>query len=379
MLFAAFRSLTKLRVLLLHSDSWIGIETRAPNTVISGNVISNWGHPNASTVTGPLRMQIAIYSTELGSTNVVIKDNTCVYDTARWGGVVASQPLYGFAICITGLPDNTGRTEFQNSFVVVSGNTIAPLPSGGSIGVGLAVDAVGQPIPGGPSSGFFPQTLHVQHNVILARSEYAAVKISGSRVRTAAVVSDNTFGGGQKGAAATDNDTCLQPSWLFYCQGRELVGQLVASSLRHLVVSGNTLGVAAAPSMSFATIGTLSAVDNVMGGGCSVPLVSNVSSLAVQSSGEGCATPLTIPVPRVSSGGRNQQAVELTVWGDDGAFARAVLVGSVVHHMIPPQGVSVVVASGGGLATLDVTGQFPAGESLSFSAVPMKNDDSNQY
>ena len=362
------------------SDSWIGVETRAPNTVISGNTISNWGHPNASTVVGPMRMQIGIYATEYGSTNTVVKDNTLLYDTARWGGEVAGQPLYGFAICITGLPDSAGRVEFENAFVVVSGNTIAPLPSGGGIGVGLAVDAVGQPIPGGPASGFFPKTLHVQHNVILAPSEYAALTVSGSRVRTDAVVSHNTFGGGQK--AATDNDTCLKP-WLFYCQGRERVGQLVASSLRQLVVSGNTLGAAAAPTMIFDAIDTLRVVDNTLGGGgCSVPLVSNVTDLAVQSSGEGCPTPLTIPVPRVSSGGGSQRAMELTVWGDGGVFARAVLAAGSrdvkLHHVVPPQGVSVAVASGGGLATLDVTGQFAAGGSLSFSAVPMKHDDHNE-
>jgi hypothetical protein len=119
------------------SDSWIGVETRAPNTVISGNTITNWGQPNASTVDGPLRMQIAIYATEYGSTNTVIKDNTLLYDAARWGGEVAGQPMYGFAICVTGLPDDAGRTEFDNAYVVVSGNTIAPLPSGGSIAVGL--------------------------------------------------------------------------------------------------------------------------------------------------------------------------------------------------------------------------------------------------
>ena len=87
--------------------------------------------------------------------------------------------------------------------------------------VGLAVDAVGRPVPGGPASGFFPLTLQVQHNVILAPSEYAAVTISGSPVRTEAVVSHNTFGGGQRAAAAAEGGTCDAP-WLFYCQSGRL-------------------------------------------------------------------------------------------------------------------------------------------------------------
>ena len=131
--------------------------------------------------------------------------------------------------------------------------------------------------------------------------------------------------------------------------------------------------------MSFAAIDTLRVLGNNLGGGggCFVPLVSNVSTLAVQSSGVGCPTPLTIPVPWVSaSGGGSQEAVELTAWGDGGMFAKAVLVGSVVHHVIPAQGVRIAVASEGGSATLDTTAQFPQGSSLSFTAVPMmKHDD----
>ena len=125
--------------------------------------------------------------------------------------------------------------------------------------------------------------------------------------------------------------------------------------------------------MSFAAIATLRVSGNDLGGGgCFVPIVSNVSSLAVQSSGVGCATPLTILVPWVSvSGGGSQEAMELTVWGDGGMFAKAVLVGSAVHHVIPAQGVHIAVASEGGTATLDTTGQFPQGSTLSFTATPI--------
>lgn len=100
------------------SDSWIGIASRSPNTIIQGNTVLNWGQPNSSVVVPPQRMQIAIYTTELGSINTVIQGNTLLYDAARWAGVVngphGPAQLYGYAICITGLPDDTGRVEFDN-------------------------------------------------------------------------------------------------------------------------------------------------------------------------------------------------------------------------------------------------------------------------
>ena len=77
------------------SDSNIGVESRCPNTVISGNVIVNSGQPNTSTVTAPRSMQCAIYATELGGTNLIIKDNVVTYDAARYRGIINGEPIYG--------------------------------------------------------------------------------------------------------------------------------------------------------------------------------------------------------------------------------------------------------------------------------------------
>ena len=369
------------------SDSWIAIESRAPNTIITGNTVTNWGQPNASTVVDVQRMQIAIYTTEMGSLNTVISDNTLLYDAPRWRGVINGQQMYGFAICVTGLPDDSGRHEFDNSHVIVSGNTIAPLPSGGAIGIGLALDAIGRPIPGGPTSPFFPRTLRVENNAIVASSEYQGISIAGSSVRTTAIVSGNSFGGGQKrptdrhyALLVAARGVCHSLLWAFDCVGAQrgadgaegvvsagLAGQLTASSFAALTVHGNTMPPTnGAAQMSFANIsGSLRVTGNVVepgaaAGACFVPLLANVSvpDMVVESSGSECPSPVTIPV-----GGRGP--TEVTVWSEGGAFGKVVIVGQTVHGAQQLVGLSIAV-NASGFATLSTSD----GKALSFSALP---------
>ena len=363
------------------SDSWIGIESRAPNTIITGNTITNWGQPNASTVKGVQRMQIAIYTTEMGSINTVISGNTLMYDAARWKGKVNGMEMYGFAICVTGLPDDTGRHEFENTHVIVSGNTIAPLPTGGSIGVGLALDAIGRPVPGGPTSDFFPATIRIENNAIVAPSEYQGVSISGSAVRTTAIVSGNSFGGGQKAPSAIDGGGNCDKPWLFYClagQNRSigdgaqgLAGQLTASSFAALTVRGNTMAeTIGASHMAFDQItGKLHVTGNAVPvatapGGCFIPVLTNVSmaNVVVESRGHGCASPVIIPV---GTGG-----LEVTVWAEGGVFAKAVIVGTTLHEASQPAGATIVTAGAEGSSSY-ATLSTMNGKALSFSAVPL--------
>ena len=286
--------------------------------------------------------------------------------------------------------------------VVVSGNTIAPLPSGGSIGVGLAVDAIGRPIPGGPTSGFFPKTMRIENNAIVAASEYTAMAVSASAVRTTAVISGNSFGGGQKAVQNLDRNTDWAESnataagctekWLFYCTQTlgGLSGQLTASGFSRLAVRANNFAVAAvSPIMAIESVSQdLRVTSNDLGSsrrggafagafedevdtGCFVPKLTKIAStakVAVQSSGDGCASPVAIPV----GGGGQAGAVEITAWSTGAAtvLSKVVVIGNVVHQLLPPSGstgaIHVVGVVGGQvkLSTAD-------GKPLSFTAMPL--------
>ena len=88
----------------------------------------------------------------------------------------------------------------------------------------------------------------------------------------------------------------------------------------------------------------------------------------MQSSGDGCASPVAIPV----GGGGQAGAVEITAWGTGVAtvLSKVVVIGNVVHQLLPPSGstgaIHVVAVVGGQvkLSTAD-------GKPLSFTAMPL--------
>ena len=250
-----------------HSFLGVGIVSRSPNTVISGNTVVNWGEPNTSTVTGTISMQCAIYSTELGGTNLIVKDNTLLYDGDRYRGLINGQKIYGTAVEINGLISDDGQVEFANEYVVIEGNTISGLPGGGAgIAVGFATAGAGVVTPA--ASPFAPMVLRVERNSILAPTHYDQISITGDQERTRGSVKGNTLH--VAGAASR---------------------QISAVSLRSLNVQGNAFGSAEESTaggglMAFSNISTLRVSGNELAAevaGCIVASVSNVTAHSVQS------------------------------------------------------------------------------------------------
>ena len=275
------------------SDSNIGICSRCPNTVIAGNTIVNIGQPNSSVVAAPLSMQISIYSTELGGTNLIVKDNVITYDVDRCRGTINRQPIYGASIDIGGLVSDDGHVEFANEYVTVEGNTVSPIGPGGGAGiaVGFSHGGAGQVID--PASASAPEVLRIERNTIVSPTRYSQISVTGSVERTRAVITGNTLHAA--GAAA-----------------------LTAASLRSLIVQGNAFSSAGTGGlMAYTNISSMRVAGNELAAevdGCVVASLSNVTAHAVQAWGCKCASGVVIPTPHTADGA----ALEVTVWEGSG-------------------------------------------------------------
>eukprot|EP01046_Picozoa_sp_COSAG06_P006998 COSAG06_NODE_336_length_17272_cov_50.456647_6_plen_267_part_00 len=257
----------------------------------------------------------------------------------------------GTSIDVSSLVSDDGHVEFDNEYVVISGNTISPIGPGGGAGISVGFNRDGSGSLIDPASAASPLALRIEGNSILSPTRYGQILATGSQLRTRASIKSNTLDAA--GASA-----------------------LTATSLRSLSVQGNSLQASpgapgGVPLMAFANTTSLRVAGNELiiaeeqeEASCVVASLSNVSSHAVQAWGRGCPSGVTIPTPPAAAGGG---AVEVTVWAD-GCFAKALVAGRSVHAIAgDAAGVIALVGEAAGNVSLTCSGAA----TLSFNAVPV--------
>lgn len=354
------------------SDSNVGILARSPNTVIRGNTIVNCGVPNVSMVEKPTPDQHAIYACEQGHINLVVSDNTILYDVDRWGGKINNQTIFGTAILVNGDPSETGTAEFVNSYVVIKGNTIQPLPHGVAIDVSsMDGSSKGKPFPAAVPVTHYPRRIHIEGNTVLGAAGYVTVSLSGGSAvgteRVDAFVSGNTVDTPTNGVG---------------------LPQIHASQLKSITIARNTLPSSNNPSVAAIVVenvtdvsinsNTLSPAKSSSRRGCLVPQLTNVSVSSVESFGTGCHSGVTIPLPRCNTGGAvcDVSALEITAWTSTGVLAKTIIVGTgqmvpLANTSVGAETVSIVLHDLKHTATLLTASGAP----LSFRATSLKSDD----
>jgi len=286
----------------------------------------------------PLKDQHGIYTCEQGHINLVVQDNTVLYNAARWKGQTHNQSMYGTAIIVNGNPSETGHAEFENEFVIVQGNTLQLMPHGNGIDVASSDGSFkkGRPTFAVPV-GHFPRKVHIKDNTITGTGEWATVSIAGCLGRTDAFVVGNTI----DEVSSTANAPSVQ-----------------ADKLKSLTLTGNTLPSRILPSwkkevsstISVSEVGDVSIVANVLGPativpkgsmpgrGCFVPGLSNISSAisSVESFGTGCPSGTVLPLATTT-------ATEITVWCADGGLARSLIFGGRVTSVVNASNIDAIL------------------------------------
>eukprot|EP01051_Picozoa_sp_SAG22_P005699 SAG22_NODE_347_length_11873_cov_15.313997_3_plen_1456_part_00 len=353
------------------SDSNVGILSRSPNTVIRGNTIVNCGVPNVSMVEKPTPDQHAIYACEQGHINLVVSDNTILYDVDRWGGKINNQTIFGIAILVNGDPSQTGTAEFVNSYVVVKGNTIQPLPHGVAIDVSsMNGSSKGKPFPATVPVEHYPRRIHIEGNTVLGAAGYVTIALSGGSPvgaeRVDAFLSGNTVDAPTNGVG---------------------LPQIHASQLKSITIARNTLPSSSNPSVAAIVVenvddvsinsNTLSPAETSSRRGCLVPQLTNVSVSSVESFGTGCHSGVSIPLPRGNTGAVcDVSALEITVWTSTGVLAKTIVMAAghmvaLANTSVGAETVSIALREQNHTAIL----RTASGAPLSFRATPLKSDD----
>jgi hypothetical protein len=356
------------------SDSNIGIISRSPNTVIRGNTIVNCGIPNVSSVEKVAADQHAIYACEQGHINLIVSQNTVLYDADRWGGTINNQTIFGIAILVNGNPSETGHAEFKNAFVVVKGNTIQPLPHGVAIDISSSdgTASKGKPFPTTVPLAHYPRRIHVQDNTVIGAGGYVTVTVRGGSA-----------------AAAGRVDAFLSGNTIDSPTTSETLPQIQASYLKSVTIARNTLPSCNNPSVAAIIVdnvsdvsissNTLSPAETSNHRGCLVPQLVNVRTSSVESFGTGCHSGVNIPLPQCASVGGgpgcDASALEVTVWTGNGALARTIIMAagqmaSLVNTSVGADTVSITLHERNHTATL-----WTRSPKLNFRATPLKSDD----